>query len=61
MFLLPHTVGVWLVTCMSRVEAFVTRIKIESSNQSPCLRAGQEIKVTSELRKSKDQECMAAI
>ena len=46
---------------MSRVEAFVTRIKIESSDQSPFLRADQGIKVTSKLQKSKDQERVAPI
>ena len=44
---------------MSHVELFSTRIKIESSDQSPFLRADQAIKVTSKLWKSKDQECMA--
>ena len=36
---------------MSCVEAFVTEIKIESSDQSPFLEADQEFKVTSELLK----------
>ena len=47
-----------VVTYMSHVEAFVTGIKIKSSNQSPFWRL---IKVTSELLKSMDQEHTAAI
>ena len=43
-------------TCMCCVETFVTGIKIESSEQSPFLRADQEIKVAPKLQKSKDQE-----
>ena len=39
-----------VVTCMSCVKVFVTRIKIESRDQSPFLRADQGMKVTSELR-----------
>ena len=50
-----------IVTYMSRVEAFVTRIKIESNNQSSFWRADQGIKVTSELRNTKDQEGTAPI
>ena len=46
---------------MSRVEAFATGIKIESSDQEPLWGVDQGIKVTSELLKSKDQECAAAI
>jgi len=45
---------------MSHVEAFAAEIKIKSSNQAT-LRPNQGIKVTSKLRKSKDQEWMAAI
>ena len=41
-----------VVTYMSRVEAFATRIKIESSDQNPFGGADQGIKVTSELLKS---------
>ena len=40
---------------MSHVEAFATRIKIESSDQSP-FGADQGIKVASKLQKAKDQE-----
>ena len=40
---------------------FVTGIKIESSEQSPFLRADQGIKVTSKLQKSKNQEQAAPI
>ena len=40
---------------------FVTGIKIESSEQSPFLRADQGIKVTSKLQKSKNQEHAAPI
>ena len=51
-----------VVTCVSRVEVFVTRIKTESSDQSPF---GGLIKgsrsVTSELLKINNQECAAAI
>ena len=43
---------------MSRVKAFATGIKIESSDQSPFVGL---IKVTSELLKSRDQEHTAAI
>ena len=50
-----------VVTYMSCVEAFVTRIKIESSDQSPFGGADQGIKVTSELLKINNQECRAAI
>ena len=46
---------------MSHVEAFVTGIKIESSDQSPFWEADEGIKVTSELLRSTGQECMAAI
>ena len=46
---------------MSRVEVFATGIKIESSESKSFLRANQVIKVTSELQKSKDQECSAPI
>ena len=41
---------------MSCVKAFATRIKIESSNQSPFESWSQGIKATSELQKSKDQD-----
>ena len=47
-----------VVTYMSRVEVFATRIKIESSDQNPFLGL---IKLTSELLKSMDQEHRAAI
>ena len=51
-----------VVTYMSRVEVFVTGIKIESSDQSPSgWAANQGIKVTSELLKSMDQEHAAAV
>ena len=43
---------------MSHGEAFVTGIKIESSDQNPFW---GPIKVTSELLKSTDQEHMAAL
>ena len=49
-----------VVTYMSRVEAFATGIKTESSNQSP-LGGDQGIKVTSELLKINNQEHAAAI
>ena len=45
-----------VVTYMSRVEAFVTGIKIESSDQSPFGGANQGIKVTSELLKINNQQ-----
>ena len=47
-----------VVSYMSRVEVFVTGIKIESSNQSPFW---ELIKVTSKLRKSKDLKHAAPI
>ena len=47
-----------VVSYMSRVEAFVTGIKIESSNQSAFW---ELIKVTSKLWKSKDQKRAAPI
>ena len=47
-----------VVNFISRVEAFVTGIKIESSDQSPFW---ELIKVTSELRKSTNHERTAAI
>ena len=50
-----------VVTYMSHVEAFATRIKTESSDQSPFWGANQGIKETSELLKSMDQEHTAAI
>ena len=43
---------------MSRVEAFGTGIKIESSDQSPF---GGWIKVTCKLLKINNQECLAAV
>ena len=45
---------------MSHVEAFATRIKIESSDQSP-FGADQGIKVASKLQKAKDQERVCPI
>ena len=50
-----------VATYMSRVEAFATGIKIESSDQSPFWGADQGVKVTSELLKSMDQERTVAI
>ena len=47
-----------LISC---VEAFATKIKIESSNHSPFLGANQEFKVTSELLKLTDQERTAVL
>ena len=48
---------------MSRVEAFATRIKIESSDQSPFLRADQRIKITfwtAKIKESKMCTCNLA-
>ena len=50
-----------IVTYMSRVEAFASRIKTESSDQSPLWGADQGIKVTSKLLKIINQERAAAI
>ena len=47
-----------VVTSISHVEAFATGIKIESK---PFWGADQGIKVTSELLKINNQECMAAM
>ena len=46
---------------MSRVEAFATGIKTESSDQSPFGGADQGIKVTSKLLRINNQERAAAI
>ena len=50
-----------VVTYMSCVEACVSGIKFASSDPKPFLGADEGIKVTSEVLKSTDQECVAAI
>ena len=53
--------GQRVVTCMSYVEPFVTKIKIESSDHNPFMGFDQGIKKGFKLLESTDQEHVAAI